>query len=113
MGSGEAADRKRHPRPVKPVYFSELASSELTEAVRWYEHRRIGLGAELFDAVVTTIETIRSHPEIGGRRDKQPAIRQFNIHRFPYQVVYQVRADEIHVIAIAHASRRPGYWRNR
>jgi hypothetical protein len=49
---------------VKPFHFSEPAAEELTEAVRWYEHRRPGWGGKLFDAVTKTIERIQRHPEI-------------------------------------------------
>jgi plasmid stabilization system protein ParE len=50
---------------VKPVRFSDPAAEELAAAVRWYEQRRVGRGADFFDAVASTIELIRSHPEIG------------------------------------------------
>lgn len=33
------------------IRFDAQASIELTEAVRWYESQRPGLGAELLDAV--------------------------------------------------------------
>jgi len=98
---------------VKPVHFSDPASAELAAAVRWYEQRRIGLGAELFDAVAATIELIRSHPEAGVRRPGRLPSRQFNVHRFPYKVVYRLRDDDIYVVAVAHSSRRPDYWRHR
>ena len=98
---------------MKPVRFSDPAADELASAVRWYEQRRVGLGAELFDAVAATIELIRSHPEIGAERRGRRPSRQFNVHRFPYRVVYRIRDEDIYVVAIAHASRRPGYWRNR
>lgn len=32
---------------------------------------------------------------------------------FPYSLVYRVLADHVQVIALAHQSRRPGYWRGR
>jgi hypothetical protein len=32
---------------------------------------------------------------------------------FPYQVVYRVVEDALIVVAVAHTSRRPGYWRRR
>lgn len=32
---------------------------------------------------------------------------------FPYHIVYFVQDDEPVVIAYAHQSRRPGYWRDR
>jgi hypothetical protein len=33
--------------------------------------------------------------------------------RFPYSILYRVRADHIRVLAIAHQNRRPFYWRGR
>jgi plasmid stabilization system protein ParE len=98
---------------VKPVQFSEPASDELTAAIRWYEMRRSGLGAELYDAVVRTIDLIRAHPDIGTSRLGRLPSRHFRVARFPYKVVYRVRDDDIYVVAIAHASRRPDYWKGR
>ena len=52
---------------MKPFRFSEPASAELADAVRWYEQQRLGLGAELFDAVAQTVDLTeqirRSVPE--------------------------------------------------
>ena len=98
---------------MKPVHFSDPASAELSAAIRWYERRRDGLGAELFDAVVATIDLIQSHPEAGALRPGRLSSRQFKVHRFPYKVVYRVREHDIYVVAIAHSSRRPDYWRDR
>jgi plasmid stabilization system protein ParE len=98
---------------VTPVHFSDPAAAELIAAVQWYEQRRVGLGAELFDAVAATIELIQAHPEIGAERRGRRPSRQFNVHRFPYNVVYRIRDDDIYVVAVAHSSRRPGYWRRR
>ena len=33
--------------------------------------------------------------------------------RFPYTIVYRVRDQDIVIVAIAHHSREPGYWRHR
>jgi hypothetical protein len=40
------------------------AVDELSDAVRWYEGRRVGLGGELFDAVTQAIELIESHQRL-------------------------------------------------
>jgi len=95
------------------VRFSEPASKELAEAVRWYETRRAGLGAELFDAVVTTLTLIETNPEIGQTTSTDGQTRRARVARFPYQVVYRLRPTEIVIVAIAHLKRRPGYWKNR
>jgi toxin ParE1/3/4 len=98
---------------VKPIRFAEPASDELTQAVRWYEQQRPGLGAELFDAVAHTVELIRTNTEIGTLREGRFSSRQFLLRRFPYKVVYRERNDDIYIVAIAHTSRRPNYWKDR
>ena len=98
---------------MKPVQFSKPASDELAEAVRWYEARRPGLGGDLYDAVVKTIDLIRTHPEIGAQRAGRSDARQLSVSRFPFTIVYQVHDNDIYVVAVAHTSRRPGYWQHR
>lgn len=39
--------------------------------------------------------------------------RRVLLQHFPYFVVYRERDEDLHIIAIAHASRKPGYWRHR
>lgn len=98
---------------MKPFQLSDPAAAELLDAIRWYEEQRSGLGAELFDAITETIELIRAHPEIGAPRATLQQSRQLRVNRFPYNVVYRIREDDIYVVAVAHTSRRPGYWRDR
>jgi len=97
------------------VRTSEAASTELAEAVRWYEAQRPGLGAELLDAVTHTLEFIEQHPESGSPVPDVARgwLRRMLVQRFPYQIVYEVRATEIVVVAVAHSKRRPGYWKSR
>jgi hypothetical protein len=35
------------------------------------------------------------------------------VRRHPYLVVYAVLPDQLVVLAIAHTSKKPGYWRER
>jgi plasmid stabilization system protein ParE len=97
----------------RPVRSSEPASEELTEAVRWYEARRTGLGGEFVDAVSVTLTLIESSPEIGATISADGQTRRALVDRFPYQLVYRLRPTEIVIVAIAHLKRRPGYWKNR
>jgi hypothetical protein len=32
---------------------------------------------------------------------------------FPYRIVYFVKDEVLTIVAVAHAKRRPGYWRER
>ena len=98
---------------TRPTHTSEPASNEFSEAVRWYEARRPGLGGEFFDAVAATLSLIESNPEIGTTISADGHTRRALVARFPYQVVYRLKPTEMVIVAIAHLKRRPGYWKNR
>ncbi len=39
--------------------------------------------------------------------------RRFVMAAFPYSIIYREMRSEIQVLAVAHAKRRPQYWRGR
>jgi len=39
--------------------------------------------------------------------------RLFPIGRYPFSILYRVDGSVVRISAIAHHSRRPGYWRGR
>ena len=98
-----------------PLLVSEEAEAELTEAARWYERHRVGLGAEFLEAVDNAVARLAEAPRMGspvpGITDV--AIRRRPVRRFPYHVVYLELRDRLHVLAVAHDRRRPAYWVGR
>ena len=99
--------------PKRGLRIAGPASEEFAEAVRWYEARRPGLGADLHDAINATIEAIERQPEIGAADYADRISRRVSVSRFPHHVVYRLKDDEIVILAIAHMKRRPGYWKHR
>ena len=93
------------------VEFHPDAQDELEAAQEWYAARAEGLGdafaAELTRAVDLIAERPRAWPLFQGE------IRKFVLRRFPFSVFYRVRESAIQVLAVAHAKRKPGYWRGR
>jgi len=87
------------------------AAEEAREAAQWYAARNLAA------AVGFELEIRRAFSEIAATPERWPVhlegTRRFLLDRFPYEVVYQSRADRVLVIAIAHCRRRPGYWRER
>lgn len=101
---------------TRPVRILDDAEAEIRAAVRWYEEQCFGLGAELLHEFGSALHLIEGHPEIGSRVRRlqfRHPVRRVPLRRFPYYVVYRDRNDRIEIIALAHASRRPGYWRSR
>jgi hypothetical protein len=101
---------------VTSVRFAPEVADELAEAVLWYDTRRHGLGSELLDEVEATLPLIgrrpRSFPWLQGM-DPGLEIRRALLVRFPYALVFLVKDEEVRVLAVAHAKRRPGYWLSR
>ena len=101
---------------TKALRTHRLAESELTEAAQWYEAKRPGLGISLLDLIDKSVERLRSgvlpsSPVL--RVSKAKGARRVLLKRFPYSIIFYERKDEIVIIAFAHSSRRPGYWRSR
>jgi toxin ParE1/3/4 len=101
---------------VKRFSIDPAAEEELRAVVARYEMQQQGLGAQFFAEVGRVLELILRHPGIGSVVPRVRAAynaRRVLLRHFPYFVVYRERSEDIHVIAIAHTSRKPGYWRHR
>ncbi len=98
-----------------PIRISEEADSEMTDAARWYELHRAGLGLEFLAAIDTAVARIEENPRIGtqppGVDDED--VRRVFVKRFPYHLVNIDLPDYLQVLAVAHDRRRPAYWIDR
>jgi hypothetical protein len=92
------------------------AEVEGASAAQWYEDRKEGLGDLFLGALTEAILAIQRHPQryarpVGVRSKRE--VRRCPLTTFPYAVVYEVKEAELLVVAVAHAQRRPNYWRKR
>jgi plasmid stabilization system protein ParE len=95
------------------VRFHRLAVVEIDHEVDYYESRQTGLGDELEDEIETVLTMIRQFPEAAPRWKHRHDRRVAVLDRFPFTLPYQIVGDEIVILALAHTSRRPGYWARR
>lgn len=96
---------------MTPVIYHPEALEELADADRYYESCQIGLGVR-FQELIEQIESdIAENPETGFIHDHGTRMRL--VRKFPYGVIFKSYSDHIFIVAIAHLSRRPGYWRKR
>lgn len=91
--------------------FHPEAEQELYEAASRYEAEVSELGVRFADEVERVIQLLLEHPELGSRLDND--LRHFVLRKFPFSVVYAVVSDIVSIVAVAHGSREPGYWRWR
>jgi toxin ParE1/3/4 len=100
---------------VTAVRLHPDAEAELRAAAEWYEVRSPGLGFDLVAHVSAAIDAVVEQPSVGTpvRKAERGGLRRALVDRFPYGIIYLVRENEIVIVAVAHLSRRPGYWRSR
>jgi len=93
------------------IRFLEVAQIELHEAIEYYNYEVPGLGEAFLSEVLNALDRIGKYPEAWQRCSKRT--RRCQTRRFPYGIMYQIRKDEILIIAIANLHRKPAYWKNR
>ncbi|MBM4367026.1 MAG: type II toxin-antitoxin system RelE/ParE family toxin [Deltaproteobacteria bacterium] len=94
-----------------PVVFRPEARTEVVEAWVWYEEQRPGLGDEMVACLDAAVAAASRNPEAYARNYGEA--RRALVRRFPYAVFYMVEGGELVVLAVAHTSRKPGYWADR
>lgn len=94
------------------VAFDSEAAEELAAAAEWYE-AQAGLGADFLGEALRAVAVVSENPTAWPVVIRKRNVRKFLLARFPYAVYYVPREKEILVLAVAHGSRRPGYWRHR
>lgn len=91
--------------------FHPAADEELLVATDWYLERSNaaaqGFVREIEHALARIVEAPQRYPMTRYGR------RRFVLLAYPYDVVYRTSRGEIEIVAIAHHSRRPAYWRGR
>jgi len=93
------------------IRFLEIAEIELDEAIAYYNYEATGLGEAFLTEVLNTLDRIGKFPEAWHPSSKRT--RRCQTRRFPYGIIYQMRKDEILIVAIANLHRKPEYWKDR
>jgi toxin ParE1/3/4 len=93
------------------VSFHPEALNEFLESARYYESQQPNLGHRFVDAVREAIHRIAAHPLL--YHVVEGNVRQCQVLRFPYGIIFRVKADRIEIVAVMHLRRQPGYWKER
>jgi len=96
---------------VKPAEFHPDAEEEARQAAIRYEELRPGLGYEFRDELQAALTRVRDNPLLYAA--ESGSLRIAPLHRFPYSLIYEDMPETVWIAAVAHHSRRPGYWSRR
>lgn len=98
--------------PVRVVELHPQSEREINSAERWY-HRRSPSSAQRFlQSLDEVVQRIAAAAEQGS--PYQQNVRWMRVKRFSYVIYYEIRDPyPVYIYAVAHTSRRPGYWHRR
>jgi len=92
--------------------FHDEARQEFLASAVYYESKIPGLGERFITEVDRCIALLLATPEIGSPISK--TLRRHAIDdNFPFAIVYAVFSNLLFIVALAHHSRRPHYWKKR
>ena len=94
-----------------PVEYHEAAEEELLHEIGYLELQAAGLGRRLFAEVQRAENLISRFPELAP--ETSHGIRKCLLRKFRYSLIYTIEKDRLLILALAHHSRRPGYWIDR
>jgi len=96
---------------VKALRIHEGARREANQATVRYAERSLSAARRFRDELLAGFSSAAAFPL------RYPSYlhgtRRVLLKKFPYFIVFFDWQDEIYVVAIAHAKRRPGYWKKR
>ena len=88
------------------------AQREYQAAIGWYQVQNRAAARRFVAEVDRVMARIAAHPAHYGWYDDE--FREAGLRRFPYSLIYRVGpGGDVLIVAVAHASREPGYWQRR
>ena len=91
--------------------YISSAMEEVAEAIQHYNNVSPSVSDSFLSDLDRVIGHLRVFPKSGVSILR--GFRSFPLHRYPFSLIYKVEREEIVIVALAHQSRRPDYWRDR
>lgn len=96
---------------MKRIVIAREAQKELREGLLFYAQRSVRAASQFADDFEKALNLIRAFPNAWPAYVENT--RHCKFSRFPHALIYRQDPKIIRVIAVAHLSRRMGYWKIR
>ncbi|MBR9803576.1 type II toxin-antitoxin system RelE/ParE family toxin [bacterium] len=93
------------------IEFHPDASRELEAACAWHDEHNPGAASNFIASIDEVVDLIAHDPGRFTALDDRH--RSCSLACFPFQIVYQHYDQSLFILAVAHAKRPPGYWKQR
>jgi plasmid stabilization system protein ParE len=97
--------------PRRIVDLHPEAIAEGREARRWYAAQSPQAAERFRQELKRAIRSIGDAPERWP--PDEDGLRRLRLNGFPYSLVYWTDGNDSLIVSVAHAKRRPEYWRRR
>ncbi len=94
------------------VSFNPEALAEVEEATRWYRENGGVAPSRAFTLELKRVVSLAAQQSGIGSPGLHGTSRLY-LKRFPYTLIFRIEGEYVRVVAVAHQSRRPGYWGGR
>ncbi len=98
---------------MKKARLLPEAEVELRAAATWYKERSPEVARRFLGEARTLVGAIARKSlrfPVLVEPEMNPPIRRALFPGFPYAMIFLIADDVIHVLAVAHQHRAPGYW---
>lgn len=93
------------------LIFHPEAAREVEEALDWYRERSDAAEQGFLLDLNHALEQVVSAPARWPRYKART--RRYVFRRYPYSLIYRTQEGLVRILAVAHDSRRTGYWLSR
>lgn len=93
------------------VRYLSIAEEELGQAIEYYESKESGLGLRFYTEYRAALKRIIAYPEAWFPLSENT--RRCRTRVFPFGIIYQVRGNDILIVAVSELHRKPDHWEDR
>lgn len=95
------------------LIVTSAAQLEIRDALNHYHDINPALALELLETVEASYELLEDHPQYYSYFYNSEILRSCRLQKFPYAFVFQIKVDEVFVIALHHHKSDPERILNR
>lgn len=96
---------------ARELEYLDEAVADAEGAAQWYAERSATAATRFSTELDQAEAAILERPEAWPANSDGD--RRYLLRRFPFSVVYRVEPTRVVIVAVAHARRRPQYWKHR
>ena len=97
---------------MKSVAYHPEARLEADAAASYYFQSNPEAASDFMDSLAEIVAEIQEAPQRWSF-ERGTKVQRRRMARFPYTIFYSNNLREVYILAVAHTSRRPGYWKTR